>query len=499
MAADDTGEGQPGARKAPNLILRRIREQERHETRAEFAEAMARAAREMGESAFPDEKYVGRLESGDIKWPRPLYQRILTQVCGRPVTELGFAKSGLSPRPSDHGPGNLVLRDAILASGMEISDFARRVGVDPKTAERWVTRGRIPHPRHRWNACEALGRSESELWPSLESGRASADNCYSEDVIDVLSRIQELNRGSVHPDVIQQLQDRLRHTVTQYEKLDHANLALALVKQRSWIDAILDECRNPRQHIQLSEIAGATSGVLGYVAVGRGDFALARAYCLEAFQLGEFAGNSGLQAWARGIQSFCEYYACRYDEALRFAEDGLSYAQSGPQSVRLTINGAARALGKLGDAEGVHRAVDQAYELMSRNDVPGGVPSSISFECYSAAQTASNAATSYVALGQPEKVQHYVGLALPEINKSESPWSRSLVMIDLAVSLIRAREADADHAAGLVIDALNISADRPIISVQQRTSEFIREATDRWGNLRQIGAVRDAASAMKVR
>lgn len=50
--------------KAPNLILRRIREQERYETRAEFAEAMAGVARETGESVYPDAKYVERLESG---------------------------------------------------------------------------------------------------------------------------------------------------------------------------------------------------------------------------------------------------------------------------------------------------------------------------------------------------------------------------------------------------------------------------------------------------
>jgi hypothetical protein len=288
--------------------------------------------------------------------------------------------------------------------------------------------------------------------------------------------------------------------VTQYEKLDHANLLPALLKQRSRTDGLMNECRHPRHYAQLLEIAGATSGVLGYVAVGRGNFPLARAYCLEAFQLGEFTENAGLQAWARGMQSFCEYYAGRYDEAFRFAEDGLIYARSGPQSVRLTINGVARALGKLGDAEGVHRAVNESFELLSRNDVPPGVPSSISFECYSAAQTASNAATAYVSLGMPEKVQHYAGLALPEISKSESAWSRSLMMLDLALSLIRAREADLDHACDLVLDALNISANRPVISVQQRTSEFIRGAVSRWGDPRQVRAVRDAAaSAVKVR
>lgn len=331
-----------------------------------------------------------------------------------------------------------------------------------------------PHPR---NAERQIAESQVlDLGQINGRSPSRTDQESAEDVVDVLGRIQKLSRA-VNPEVIRHLQDDLQHTLAQYEKLDHSSLAPALRKRRALIDAILDECSHLRQRQQLFEIPGATSGVLGYVAVGRGDFPLARAYCLEAFQLGDFAQDANLQAWARGLQSFCEYYAGRYDEALCLAEDGLRYARSGPQTVRLTVNGVARALGKLGDAEGVHRTVDEAYDLMSRNDVPSGVPSSIAFECYSTAQTASNAATAYVSLGMPEKVQHYVGLALPDISKSDSPWSRSLVMIDLALSLIRSREAGLDRAAGLVLDALGISAGRPVISVQQRTSEFVSDAT----------------------
>lgn len=151
-------------------------------------------------------------------------------------------------------------------------------------------------------------------------------------------------------------------------------------------------------------------------------------------------------------------------------------------------------MGKLGDVEGVHRAVGEAYELMSRNDVPGGVPSSISFDCYSAAQTASNAATAYVSLGISDKARHYIGIALPDINKSGSPWSRSLVMIDLACSLIRSRQADLDHATALVLDAQEVSAGRPIVSVRQRTGEFLQLVRERYGQVPEIEAIHEAAS-----
>jgi hypothetical protein len=341
------------------------------------------------------------------------------------------------------------------------------------------------------NSLRAAWKRDQVARDSEPAGRAAL-----EDVIDVLARVQALSKA-LDPQVMRHLQGNVAQTIAQYESLDHSSLVPVLVKQRAWVGRLLTESNHPGQRQELFEVAGVTSGVLGYVAVGRGDFALARAYCLEAFQLASLAQEPTLQAWTRGMQSFCEYYAGRYGDALRLAEDGLAYAPSGPQSVRLTINGVARARGKLGDVQGVHRAVGQACDLMASNDVPSGMPSSISLGCYSAAQTASNAATAYVALGMTGKVQHFVELALPDISAAQSPWSRSLVMIDLAMSHVRSADGqggDLDQAAALVLEALAISANRPVISVTQRTSEFVRDATQRWGTVRQVSAVRDATA-----
>lgn len=388
----------------------------------------------------------------------------------------------------------------MVERGMSGYALARRIPCDRGLISRYVNGKQEPSRRMAQRIDETLnaGGKLTALVPLSPRGRRDKPQGQppAEDVVDVLGRIRMLNR-SVEPEIIDHLRDDLQHAIVYYEKLDHSDLASALLRQRFWVDSLLDECSHPGQRQQLFEVAGVTSGLLGYVAVGGGEFPLARAYCLEAFHLGEFAVDTNLQAWARGLQSFCEYYAGRYDQALRLAIDGLSYARSGPQSVRLTINGVARAMGKLGDAEGVRRAVDGAYDLLARNDAPGGVPSSIALGCYSPAQTASNAATAYVSLGMPDKVQHYVELALPDISTSESAWSRSLVMIDLASSLIRSREADLDRAVGLVLSALSISRDRPIISVQQRAMELVRDATHQWGEIRQVSAIRDAASALR--
>lgn len=60
---------------------------------------------------------------------------------------------------------NDLLREALSAARMSIKGLADGVGVDEKTASRWLNGARIPHPRHRWAAAELLGVDEEVLWP----------------------------------------------------------------------------------------------------------------------------------------------------------------------------------------------------------------------------------------------------------------------------------------------------------------------------------------------
>jgi len=56
VSADEAGGKVPSAQGTPNTVLRAIRENERRESRAESADAMSRAAWDMGAEAYPDEK-----------------------------------------------------------------------------------------------------------------------------------------------------------------------------------------------------------------------------------------------------------------------------------------------------------------------------------------------------------------------------------------------------------------------------------------------------------
>lgn len=425
--------------------------------------------------------------------------RLVSKYAGASQTQIAIAVGMSQGQVSSiMGGGRRVTAIDVserVLDGLQASDEARvAFGLAPRAPEITVAASSPTVPRPRNAMIDGLGGYEcTEPRTSAEIPSGAAGD---EDVSDVLQRMHRRTR-SVDPGIVDLLSSNVRDIVTRYEELDPADYIPIVRKQRVWLETLIDDCGQPRRRMQLSAAACTASGLLGYVALGGGKFRLAQAYCAEAFQLGEFAEDAGLQAWARGLQSFCAYYGQDYAAALDLAMDGLRRAGSGPQSVRLAINGAARALGKLGDIEGVHRLVGRAYSLLPVNDTPTGIPSSIGFGSYSPSQIASNAATAYLSLGLPDKARQYVDLALPDINRHGSSWSRALVRIDLATALAQSKDADLDHATSLIEDAVNMTRDQPIISVRQRAMEFTQRARQRWGETVQVAAIRDLVATVR--
>ncbi|HUY47280.1 MAG TPA: XRE family transcriptional regulator [Streptosporangiaceae bacterium] len=62
---------------------------------------------------------------------------------------------------------NERLRTVMMRAGVTTDDLALCCGVDAKTAERWISPGRIPHRSHRWAAARRLGCEETYLWPDV--------------------------------------------------------------------------------------------------------------------------------------------------------------------------------------------------------------------------------------------------------------------------------------------------------------------------------------------
>ena len=90
---------------------------------------------------------------------------------------------------------NERLRSRITGARLTIAEVATQVGVDPKTVERWIVLGRIPHRSHRWATASLLGTDEAYLWPELADERRTQAASTSELVTDTSAGSPGLQAG----------------------------------------------------------------------------------------------------------------------------------------------------------------------------------------------------------------------------------------------------------------------------------------------------------------
>lgn len=62
---------------------------------------------------------------------------------------------------------NERLRGSIASAGLRPAELAEATGVDAKTVERWITKGRLPHRTHRVKVADALNVDEIYIWPEV--------------------------------------------------------------------------------------------------------------------------------------------------------------------------------------------------------------------------------------------------------------------------------------------------------------------------------------------
>nr|WP_205862739.1 XRE family transcriptional regulator [Planosporangium thailandense] len=68
----------------------------------------------------------------------------------------------------------------MLRNGLTPSAVAEKVGVDPKTVERWITQGRPTYPKFRHAVAAMVKESESYLWPNAIPPERAARVAQSE-------------------------------------------------------------------------------------------------------------------------------------------------------------------------------------------------------------------------------------------------------------------------------------------------------------------------------
>ena len=88
---------------------------------------------------------------------------------------------------------NERLRALLLGPGQTPDKLADAVQVDAKTVERWITKGRIPYRRHRFEVATFLGVDESYIWPDA-LGRNEVAVVSESEVVAVYPHRSEVPR-----------------------------------------------------------------------------------------------------------------------------------------------------------------------------------------------------------------------------------------------------------------------------------------------------------------
>ncbi|MER8264849.1 tetratricopeptide repeat protein [Streptomyces griseus] len=370
----------------PNLAFRQLRGQR---SAGEFAAAVRRAAREIGEQVACDARYIGRVESGEIRCPNYAYERVFLHMFpGASLTDLGFsaresvrgrgARVVSEPPPTGTGTGARTasapaaaprassLRDP--SSGLphdSRGDHASRPGTGP-LLHRDTDTDDIPEESDVLRRVFMMSGTTTVAATSLGLGGApaSAENRVS---LPAQRRVGEAEVNAVEKAVrqIRLLDDRhgadgLYRRAAQplraaYELLDGGTTA-----RRATSD---------RLHAGAGELAIS----VGWLAHDSGRFDDARSHYAEALATARLAGDAGLEAHAFCNTSFLARDAGRPREAVRAAEAGRRAARTlgSPRLLALLALREAGGRAGLGDRTGCDRAIGRARAAFERGTAAG--------------------------------------------------------------------------------------------------------------------------------
>jgi tetratricopeptide (TPR) repeat protein len=500
------------AEKVPNPVLRRVRELERQETRAEFAEAITRKARELGESVAPGERYMAKLEDGDVRYPYPVYRRVLTALCGRSMAELGFT----SPLAARHGqsgdvaggerdvPGLVPLPVPLLSPEEERSEMAARLGaarMRRRLTKREMARRIIPHvtdqcpsldsvlsyvkrweagrsgitERYRFACARALDMDEEQLFglhplaqmADLQDSR-HASEALADRISELVAWVEETNMGDGTLGYLDGATSQLAHDCLSTPPIRSHERAASLTRR------VFDLLRSGHQRIgqtrDLYVIAGKLCAVLSWVSSDLGQLVAAEGHIRNGWTLAEQADHNGLRALLLCARSKNAFWNSRYADAAMYARRGYEYDPPGTARVLLACqeSDALQALGKIDEARKVLDLAERSLDNIREADELGGI-----FGCGAARQANYSIAT-YLRAGSVKQ-------ALREVERAEAAWRNgeewaygTWAQVQIGAAIAHLMSGEVEAAATILQQILDEPAERHLATL---TTRLRREVT----------------------
>ncbi|WBB59146.1 tetratricopeptide repeat protein [Streptomyces sp. WMMC500] len=396
----------------------------------EFAAAVRRAAREIGEQVSCDARYVGRVEAGEIRCPNYAYERVFLHMFpGRSLGDLGFEPRAAVRGRRARGGG----------------------GAPPHTSVRPTPPGKPADPPPR----------TLPPLPALPA-RARTPGFPEAAVAEAVRRIR------LHDD---------RHGADDL----YARVGGTLRTAR----ALLPETagRPGSDAERLHAAAGELALSVGWLAHDSGRFADARSHYAEALATARLADDPALEAHAFSNTAFLARDTGRAHEAVRASQAGRR-AAAALGCDRLGSLLAAREAGGwalLGDRGATREALTAAGDLFARGGADD-CPEWMSF--YGEAELTGLEAQCWAALGDHSRAAECARRAVV-LQDPHFARNTALFTAELAENLAAAgRPDEAAHAAGSALALLADVRSARVRAMLDGTAERLR----RWAGCAEVEA-----------
>ncbi|AIR98556.1 tetratricopeptide repeat protein [Streptomyces glaucescens] len=432
MTSSAVTSSQPSRPPRPNLAFRRLRGRR---SAAEFAAAVRRAAREIGEQVSCDARYIGRVESGEIRCPNYAYERVFLHMFpGRTLTDLGF-----TPRSSVRGRGARVTVGTPPAHDLDPAHTTGEscAGFEPYDPQ-------YPYDPH-------IDHEESDvLRRAFMTGGSATVAAASLGPIGLAPAAAAVGRPvrRVGASAANALEDAVR----RIRLLDDRHGADGLYRRAAAplraAYALLDagatrQATADRLHSGAGELAIS----VGWLAHDSGRFDDARSHYAEALATARMTGDCALEAHAFCNTAFLARDAGRPREAVRAAQAAQRIARTlgSPRLMSLLALREAGGWAGLADRAGCAQALTRAQALFERGPSDAD-PEWMSF--YGEAELAGLEAQCWSALGDWRRAARHAGRAA-RLQDPHFTRNIALYTAELADDLARGGRPDEAAAAGL--------------------------------------------------
>ncbi|GAA3162130.1 hypothetical protein GCM10010451_07700 [Streptomyces virens] len=442
MASSTVPSSPPDRPARPNLVFRRLRGSR---SPAEFAAAVRRAAREIGERVSCDARYVHRVEAGEIRCPNYAYERVFLHMFpGRTLTDLGFA-----PRSAVRGRRARTAGD--LLPGPRAENPAGHTNENSGTHEPYET-------HNRYDTYDTHDHEESDvLRRAFMTGGGATVAAAS------------LSPYGLAPDAAAAQRAVRRPGASDAGALEEAVRRIRLLDDRHGADGLYRRAAAPLRAAYALLDAGATrqrtadrlyagAGELaisvGWLAHDSGRFDDARSHYAEALATARVTGDPGLEAHAFCNTAFLARDAGRPREAVRAAQAAQRVARSlgSPRLMSLLALREAGGWAGLADRTGCEQALTRAQTYFERGASEAD-PEWMTF--YGEAELEGLEAQCWSTLGDwPRAARHARRAA--ELQDPHFTRNIALYTAELADDLARGGRPDEAARAGMrVLDLLS--------------------------------------------